>query len=86
MKDGAEFVLNSNEEGFDEKLKDLCTAHDARIAFDAVSGVLTGRVLSAMPNNSTIYVYGALENKPCAIDPAQFIFRNKTVKGFWLSE
>ncbi len=45
------------------------------IAFEAVGGDLTGRVVAAMPDCSTCYVYGLLDNKPCAVDPTQFIFK-----------
>lgn len=32
------------------------------MAFDAVAGDITGDILSTMPNNSTVYVYGGLSH------------------------
>ncbi len=64
----------------------MCRKFDARICFDAVAGEITGKVLAAMPKNSTAYVYGALDLKPCQIDAGQLIFAGKSVKGFWLTE
>ena len=72
-KEGAKFVLNSSEEGFDQKLKELASAHDARIAFDAIGGETTGRILAALPNGSTCYTYGALDGKPCSVHPGLLI-------------
>ena len=78
--------MNQNSEKFDEELKDLARKLNAKIAFDAVAGELTNKVLTAMPKSSTVYVYGALELKPCQVDPGQLIFAKKTVKGYWLTE
>ena len=41
----------------------------------------------AMPDDSIVYVYGALSEEPCGnIDPVQLIFHSKEVKGFYLGE
>lgn len=38
----------------------------ATIAFDAVCGELTGRLVTAMPRGSTVHVYGALSQAPAS--------------------
>jgi NADPH:quinone reductase-like Zn-dependent oxidoreductase len=81
---GAQYILNSNEPTFEKHLREACRQLDARLAFDAVGGVLTGRVLRAMPNEGHIVVYGGLADAPCEIGVDQLIFRNKSVSGFWL--
>ena len=46
---------------------------------------MTGRMLSCMPKNSTIYVYGALDGAVVKnIDVKLFIYNNSTVSGFFL--
>ena len=83
---GAEHVLNSSDGDFVEKLRELCTRLGATIAFDAVAGSMTGTVLSAMPPKSTVYVYGALSERPCGnIDPVGLLFHEKKVEGFYLA-
>lgn len=84
---GAEYVLNSSEEDFFQQLRETAEQLDARIALDAVGGALTGTVLSSMPKNSQILVYGALaEQASSGISPLDLIFKGKQVKGFWVTE
>jgi NADPH2:quinone reductase len=83
---GAEIVLNSETTGFEHALKTEAKRLNATIAFDAVAGDMTGTLHSAMPNQSTILVYGALSGSPCShISPLGLIFQEKCVKGFYLS-
>lgn len=84
---GAELVLNSADVDFVEQLATACQQVNATAALEAVAGDMTGTLLSAMPQGSCVYVYGALSEEPCgAIDPIDLIFRNKTVTGFYLGE
>lgn len=84
--DGAAHVLDSSAADFDARLKELCGSLRATVAFDAVAGELTGRLLSAMPAGATALVYGALSMQPCLVDPRSLIFERKGVRGFWLSD
>jgi NADPH:quinone reductase-like Zn-dependent oxidoreductase len=84
--EGAREVLDSSEEGFDERLKEVCKRVRATVVFDAVAGQLTGRVMRAMPTDSECVVYGALSMEGCVLDPRALIFERKRVRGFWLSE
>jgi NADPH:quinone reductase-like Zn-dependent oxidoreductase len=81
---GAEIVLNSAEDNFDGQLKDACHRQNARLAFDAVAGSMTGRLLEGMPNDSTVTVFSALSSKAVRANPDQVIFENKSINGFWL--
>lgn len=82
---GAEYVLNSSEEGFAERLRQLCHDLQATMAFDAVAGELTGTLLQAMPRHSRVLVYGGLSGQPSQVGPTETIFGEKVVAGFWLS-
>jgi NADPH2:quinone reductase len=83
---GAREVFDSSEEGFDERLAEACKRVRATVAFDAVAGKLTGRVLGAMPSGSECIVYGGLSMEGCLLDPRSLIFERKRVRGFWLSD
>jgi NADPH2:quinone reductase len=83
---GAREVFDSSEEGFDERLAEACKRVRATVAFDAVAGNLTGRVLHAMPSGSECVVYGGLSMEGCLLDPRSLIFERKRVRGFWLSD
>ncbi|MCS6920011.1 MAG: zinc-binding dehydrogenase [Fimbriimonadales bacterium] len=83
---GAAHVLNSETPDFDARLRELCRQLDARIAFEAVSGMLAARVLKAMPEGSRLILYGALSESPLMADPRDLIFQRKRVEGFWLAD
>lgn len=86
QKAGAHHVLNSSDEDFDARLSEMCRRLDVSIAFDAVAGELTGRVLAAMLKRARVIVYGALSMEGCVIHPGSLIFEDKRVEGFWLSQ
>lgn len=84
---GEKWVINSGEEQFYPKLKEMARSLKATIAFDAVAGEMTGQILMAMPPQSIILVYGVLSEKHCEkIAPTGLIFEMKKVEGFWLSD
>jgi NADPH:quinone reductase-like Zn-dependent oxidoreductase len=82
---GAQHILNSNDPNFDQDLRSLCRELRATVAFDAVSGEMTGRVLQAMPRGTHMIVYGALSLEAVQAHPGNFIFRGQRLSGFWLS-
>jgi len=78
-------VLDSSSSDFDKDLKAVCQAHKANLAFDAVGGVLTRRLLAAMPGAATVMVYGGLGQQPAQANIGDLVFSGKTVTGFWLT-
>lgn len=86
-KVGAEHVLLEHDPDFEEKLRKLSNKLDAQLAFDAVGGELTGKILNALPDGSEIVVYGGLSNQPVSeIDAMGLIFKDKIVSGFNLPD
>jgi NADPH:quinone reductase-like Zn-dependent oxidoreductase len=81
---GATVALNSSDADFDKQLHDACHQYDAHLAFDAVAGEMTGQLLNALPENSTVTVYSCLSRKSPETVVDQIVFRGKTVTGFWL--
>lgn len=85
QKLGAEYVLDSSDADFDARLRELARRMRATLAFDAVAGEMSMRVLRALPPRGRIIVYGALSLGPAQADPGSLIFESKQVEGFWLS-
>jgi NADPH:quinone reductase-like Zn-dependent oxidoreductase len=86
-KEGARHVLLESDPDFEQKLKKLATALDARLAFDAVGGSLAGQIFNAMPPDAELVAYGGLSTKPVSgIDSMDLIFRDKIISGFNLPE
>jgi NADPH:quinone reductase-like Zn-dependent oxidoreductase len=82
---GVAIVLDSSDSSFDGRLREECERHGAKLAFDAIAGANTLRLLTAMPDCSSVVVYGALSLEPSLADPGDLIFHNKSVTGFWLT-
>jgi NADPH:quinone reductase-like Zn-dependent oxidoreductase len=84
---GAESVLNSESENFEDRLREECHRLHATIGFDAVSGEMTGKIFNAMPERSMVIIYGVLSYAPCSgIDGGELIFGQKHIQGFWLTD
>lgn len=82
---GAKYVINTSRDGFTNELKNLSAKLRATAAFEAIAGDMTGIVLNALPPASTVYLYGALSQSPCAsIDPIEVVFHEKSLTGFFL--
>lgn len=87
---GAEDVLVSSHDDFEEQLAARAKALRARVAFDCIAGAETARLLTAMPSHSSVIVYGRLDDDPD--DPyggrypvGNMIFADAKIEGFWLS-
>ena len=84
---GADYVLKSKAEDFEERLKEIVEKEGATVSFEAIGGDLTRKILANQPEDSTCYMYGGLENlKMKDLNVGDFIFQGKTVTGFWLGK
>jgi NADPH:quinone reductase-like Zn-dependent oxidoreductase len=81
---GATVVLKSSDVDFDSQLHNACHQYDAHLAFDAVAGPMTGQLLTAMPDNSTVTVYSCLSRQSPQTPVNEIIFQGKTITGLWL--
>jgi NADPH:quinone reductase-like Zn-dependent oxidoreductase len=82
---GAKHILNSEAPDFDPQLRDLCRQLDARLAFDAVAGSMTVRLLNALPPEGRVVVYGGLAGEIISLNPGDLIFNQRRVEGFYLA-
>ncbi len=82
---GAEHILNSEAPEFDKQLRALCRQLGARLAFDAVAGAMTARLLSALPPEGRVIVYGGLAGEAITLNPGDLIFNQRRIEGFYLS-
>jgi NADPH:quinone reductase-like Zn-dependent oxidoreductase len=82
---GAKYVLNSSAPGFEEHLRQLSHQLQVSLAFEAVSGEISGYILRALPKGAKMVVYGAISEQACQIDPRSLVFDGKRLEGFWLA-
>lgn len=84
---GAAHVLIQSDPEFDAKFVALCKAEKPRILLDAVAGQQSADIFMAMPNRARWIIYGRLAtDAPSIAEPGQFIFLDKRIEGFWLSQ
>ncbi|HXJ65314.1 MAG TPA: zinc-binding dehydrogenase [Actinomycetota bacterium] len=83
-RDGREHVLDSSDPEFDRQLGELCRRLGARIAFDAIGGATTGRLLDALPAGGHLVIYGGLSLEPASFDLTGPIYENKSISFFYL--
>lgn len=80
---GEQFVLCEQDENFEEDLIELANNLSGTIAFDAVGGDLSGKLINAMPAESELIVYGGLSGQRISgINEMDLIFANKKISGF----
>ena len=80
----AAYVLNQEEQGFQEELAALASRLHATLALDAVGGDLTGKLLKAVPMGGTVMVYGNLSGDDPVTDHRSLVADNKRIEGFYL--
>lgn len=57
-----------------------------RLAIDAVGGASTDHIGDCLAEGGTLVNYGMMSGEPCQVSPRNIVFRNVTVKGFWLAK
>ncbi len=82
---GAEHVLNTTSATFKQDLASTFDSLKPSAFFDAVTGADGTLVFNLMPHGSTTYCYGLLSPDAYQVGAGDLIFKNKTLKGWWLS-
>ncbi len=56
-----------------------------RLGIDASGGSATDRIARCVAIGGTVVNYGAMSGEACKVAPASFVFRDITLRGFWLA-
>lgn len=81
---GADVVLVDGDD-LATRVKAATGGAPIKLGIDAVGGMATLRLASALADGATIVNYGALSGEPCVLSPRELVFRDITLKGFWLA-
>ncbi len=81
---GADVVLVDGDD-LAERVKAATQGASIKLGIDAVGGSATLRLATALAEGATIVNYGALSGEPCKLSPRELVFRDITLKGFWLA-
>jgi len=88
---GADIVLvdagaeDTDEESLAEKVKAATGGAAIKLGIDAIGGKATARLGDALSEGATLVNYGAMSGEPCVLAPTVIIFKDITVRGFWLA-
>jgi trans-2-enoyl-CoA reductase len=80
---GADAVLVDGPD-LPAKVREATGGEPVRLAIDAVGGSATTRLGDAVVEGGMVVNYGAMSGKGPSLSPAATIFRDVTLKGFWL--
>lgn len=83
---GAEHVVVTNADGWEAELGRLVEDLRIKIAFDAVSGNMSGTLLSLLPPGGAVWIYGRLAAEPAGnFRTTDLIYSGKKIHGFIVS-
>ncbi|MCR9251153.1 MAG: zinc-dependent alcohol dehydrogenase family protein [bacterium] len=81
---GAAAVVDTSEKGWHNQVKEI-SGKGVNAIFDAVGGDVGARAIECLAQNGTMLVFGLLSLRPSMLNNGLMIFKNLTVKGFWLT-
>ena len=80
---GGDVVLVDGPE-LDARVRDAIGGGALPLAIDAIGGEGTQRLARCVAENGIVVNYGLLSGEACRVDARETVFRNVTLRGFWL--
>ena len=85
IETGGDVVLLDGP-GLAKRVAEATGGAKIRLGIDAVGGASTEHLAMSLAEGGVLVNYGAMSGEPCQISPASFVFRDITLRGFWLSK
>ncbi len=82
---GADVVLVDGDD-LVEQAKTATDGAAIKLGIDAVGGAATARLGETLSEGATLVNYGAMSGEPCMMPPTVIIFKDVTIRGFWLAK
>lgn len=82
--EGGDVVLVDGEQ-LHQQVREATGGANIQLGIDAVGGAATEHLARCLGQGATLLNYGAMSSEPCQISPATFIFKDITLRGFWLA-
>ncbi|MDO1581938.1 zinc-binding dehydrogenase [Rhizobium oryzicola] len=79
-------TVSTAEDGWKEKVRALTGGQGISVAVDSVGGKASGDLLSLLGENGLLVSFGLMSGEPMQISSGDLIFKQATVKGFWLGK
>jgi NADPH2:quinone reductase len=81
--EGARHVLATEDPGWVGKIAAITGGAPVGRGLDSVGGKAANDLLTVMGQGAVLMSFGAMSGEPLVIDPANVIFKQAVVKGFW---
>jgi mitochondrial enoyl-[acyl-carrier protein] reductase / trans-2-enoyl-CoA reductase len=81
---GADVVLVDGPD-LDKRVAEATGQACIRLAIDAIGGQATNRLAGCLAEGGTLVNYGLMSGEDCVVSPRSFVFRDVTLRGFWLA-
>ncbi|GAB3555857.1 zinc-dependent alcohol dehydrogenase family protein [Spirosoma fluminis] len=79
-------VVNTETENLSVRVKQITGGNGVTCVLDAVGGHTATEALKCLSRGGTMFIYGLLSLQDPSINAGLLIFRELTVKGFWLTD
>jgi NADPH:quinone reductase-like Zn-dependent oxidoreductase len=80
---GGDVVLLDGPD-LDARVREATGGGTLRLAVDAVGGSATQRLARCVHDDGVVVNYGRLSGEACLVDSRETVFRNVSLRGFWL--
>lgn len=81
---GADLVLVDGDD-LPKRVRKATEKADIKLAIDAVGGAASNRLADCLASQGTLVNYGMMSGEAAQVSSANLIFKDITVKGFWLA-
>ena len=81
---GGDVVLVDGS-GLAKRVAEATSGAAIRLGIDAVGGKSTDNLAMCLAQGGTLVNYGMMSGEPCIVSPSSFVFRDITLRGFWLA-
>ncbi|MEL6559562.1 MAG: zinc-dependent alcohol dehydrogenase family protein [Bacteroidota bacterium] len=82
---GAFAVINTETQDLIKEVRTLTEKNGVDYIFEAVGGKAGAIAMECLKNGGTMMVYGLLSLKPTPVNNGLILFKDLTIKGFWLT-
>lgn len=82
---GATEIINTSEESVTRRVKEITGGQGVKCILEAVAGKTAAQVMPCLANGGKMLVFGSLSIEDIPVNAGTMIFKEITLKGFWLT-
>ena len=86
LHDGGADVVLVDGQDLHKRITEGTGGGRIRLGIDAIGGAATERIARSIVDGGLVVNYGLLSGEPCQLSGASLVFRDLTLRGFWLAK